>query len=381
MNPLGVTGLSTVDFFFPEGTLSQDDGSLRIDCRSAQFTVRPSAPLRPGGKVEVALPEDLFALAVTLQPGGGGYNSCAALRSVHPTVPIRYLDASLAGSRVQDELDRRSVEARFLGLWQPPRNAVFGCRRSNDKSILKSPLAPTGAAASAEEIEWLLACDAVLVNSAKDRELVTRLASAAARKRLRLYAVLTPSLPSGFLVDAVLPWVHAVIVGVDEAQRVLGVQVQSTPEGELDALRFIAGYTQYANVFLTLGKRGILVSDISTMSIYHVSLRKGIFEQVQVSLASSPWAACGAGDAAAAGVMGYLETGRSLLVGDPPAQPPAVAAAIAGSAAALRWRGYAGSLAPGDFEVRELPYVEERWSDLGGLGTTGYRPAARAAIG
>ena len=287
--------------------------------------------------------------------GGGALNACLALRSISQDFRLRYLDAGVPDPRVAETLRANAIECRTLGLHKVPHNAVFGSRAAGDKWVLKSPLSGGSAAADVDaQIRWLLECDVVLADSLKDRRLMTPLASAAARGRLRLYVVLSPTLSCGYVLDAVVPWASAVVAGVAEIGDALRLRIEPSLEGGLEALHVINDYVQYANVYLTLGKDGVLVSDLATMATYHVSLREQVEESVRAVLASAGSTVCGCGDAASAGVLAYLEGCRTLLSAGPSGLPRSVAAALAGTAAALSRLGFVRSLSPGDFIVREL---------------------------
>ena len=367
---VGVTGLSTLDHVYRSARLSIEEGAFDIDLGGRRFAAPLSAPLGQSRKPEAWVGEDLLERADAVVPGGGALNACLALRSISRDFRLRYLDAGVPNPRVAQTLRASAIECRTLGLHKVPHNAVFGSRAAGNKWVLKSPLAGGSAAANVEaRIRWLLECDAVLADSVKDRRLMTPLASAAARGRLRLYVVLSPTLSCGYMLDAVVPWASAVVAGIDEIGDALRLRIEPSLEGGMEALRIVSDYVQCASVYLTLGKDGLLVSDLATMTIYHVSLRGEVEASVQAALASAGLTVCGCGDAAAAGVLAYLEAGRSLLSGEPRSLPRSVAAAQAGTAAALRRLGFSRSLSPGDFVVREL----------GGPGGAWGRPSGAAA--
>src|SRR5437868_3356729 len=71
-------------------------------------------------------------------------------------------------------------------------------------------------------------------NSVKDVPLARYLADAARSSRVRLYIVVTSSLPLGFLREAVLPVASAVIAGADELAPLAGRPVPRAIEAALD---------------------------------------------------------------------------------------------------------------------------------------------------
>jgi hypothetical protein len=67
---------------------------------------------------------------------------------------------------------------------------------------------------------------------------------------------------------------------------------------------------------------------------------------------------CGVGDAFAGAVAAYLTSPRSVFAGSLAGlASAAVAAAVAGSGAAVRWLGYGGRLAPEDFLSPSLAWA------------------------
>ncbi len=358
---LAATGQAALDHHFRAAKLTTPSDSLaQVDCGPGKFSIPIRRPLSSGGKTVAELPAELFAYAGSVTPGGGALNTIVQARDIDAGVELRYLDAGEPAAPVSALLDELKIETRFLGLRPVPQNAVFGCRAAGDKQILKSPLASPNRLPSDfdDKITWLLQAQAVCANSVKDRMVMTRIASAAAREKVRLYSVMTPSLAPDYLMEAVLPWSTAVISGADEAGVSLGVRFADA----MEAVGAIRGLSQTAFVFVTLGKNGGLVADPSEQAVFHVRLRTAVLDDVQHWLAADPSSTCGCGDSFAAGAMVYLETGLSLLHGHLH-EAPGVAAALSGSATAVARLLYPGAIAPVDFEIHEYPPIPRPYQE------------------
>jgi sugar/nucleoside kinase (ribokinase family) len=309
--------------------------------------------VRPGDKPVIPPDRALLALATRSIPGGGALNSILMARSIDCEAALRFVDAAAEDEAARRRLAAADIETVFLGLHRPADHAVLSC--GNNKLIFKSPLETAGVAPARDVLSQAIKGEALLCNSVKDRLIMTHAAAEAAHRRIRMHAMLTPSLPAEYLTDAVLPWATTVMAGSDDLEKMFGIPVGADPGPMLDAVRWIAERTVYADmVFVTLGENGILAADLPADTIFHVRLRKNAAQAVQSSISESPLRVCGAGDAAAAGIFIFRERGSALMPGLS-GLPPAVAASMAACAAALSRIGLASVLRPPDFDVYEHP--------------------------
>jgi hypothetical protein len=347
---VGVAGLATLDYVLGRAPVEPAGGGLLINARCGSVAVRPLGRLG-AGKLDAVVPAPLLACAEVVR-FGGAFHACAALGSILSGCEIRYLDAGFAEAGLAEALGRRGVQVHCLGLHRAPRNVVV---QSNGAVILREPIVPPACEPAGVDVQldWLLRCEAVLALRLKDRPIMTRLASAAAHRRVRLYAPLSPWLPAGYLAEAVMPWASAVLVNLDEAEEVLGVGVGPGLEGAVAAARLLSGFAQFASIFVSLSAVDVVVADMASMSVYRVRLRNAVAGEVRNLIALDPAGGCGCRSAAAAAILAYLECGRSVLATAPERFPAAVAATAAGIAAAARHAGLSRPIALEDFTVSE----------------------------
>jgi len=168
--------------------------------------------------------------------------------------------------------------------------------------------------------------------------------------------VVTKSLSAEFTLKVVLPAAHVVFASADEIGFLPRWGRGSEPSDPLDALAWLRRHAARATLYLTLGAEGVLVASPVLDDALHVRLVRGPWEQIQEHVRQDSTKLCGAGDAFAAGVTVYLQTGKSLLAGGPPSHAPEVNAALAGCALAVRWIGWEPRLSQGDFWIRSVPW-------------------------
>jgi sugar/nucleoside kinase (ribokinase family) len=180
------------------------------------------------------------------------------------------------------------------------------------------------------------------------------LVAAAADRAIRLYAVLTTSLPADFVADRVLPATHSIFASWDEASWITGLESEQSIECALAHLNWLRETAPQATIFLTMGEEGVLVAGSSSSLIHHVRLDRH-WADVQQLVSQDATRLCGAGDCFAAGASVYLETGATRLAGIASVPSDAVGAALAGCAAAVRWLGSVLGLTARDFDVMEFP--------------------------
>jgi hypothetical protein len=124
---------------------------------------------------------------------------------------------------------------------------------------------------------------------------MTPLAGTAARGRIRLYAMLTPSLEAWYALDAVVPSVRAVMLGLDEAGRTTGIATACTVYGGLRTARVLACVSQRGLVFLTMGEAGMLATDPANDCVRHVRLCERAAARVRALVDRVPESRCGCG--------------------------------------------------------------------------------------
>jgi sugar/nucleoside kinase (ribokinase family) len=309
----------------------------------------------PGAKVTVdVLPPELLAEASEVRYGGGGFNSCSALRVIAPETSVHYLDACHLDDEFRKQFENPMIEFESLELRQIPDSAIVDNRES--KVIFKSPIntwAGELTEAQMAKLAWLSQSEAVLANSVKDTAIMSYLADAVAHQRVRLYVVLTQSLAYDFVHKTVLPSAHALFTSWDQVSHITNSKVEKALHSNLRSLAWLQERAPNSHIFLTMGKLGTLVVGAGQSIAFHLCLKPLLSAEVQV-FAAHPSRVCGCGDAFAAGVLADLEAGQSLLTGERKTLPPEVWAGLAGCAAALHWLGYQHKLCEEDFTIRSF---------------------------
>jgi hypothetical protein len=354
---IGVSGTAVADHFYKPERVSLRDGSYWIASAAGDFRVELDAPVNGNRKPFARFDQALLGHADHKQFGGGGYNSAVEMAGIAPEVDVRYSDSGAENAELEADMTARCISYRSRGLYPTPNNVVTADPQAKDKLVFKSATSPHAIKMPAgDQLPWVSEGGTVLVNSDKHRAWVTALAGAAARGRLNLHVVLTPSLPGDYLMDAVVPHARLIVAGLDELGAALGVAVRNSVEGGVDALRMLAERAQSPVVHLTLGERGVLVANPEDMTVLHVRLAPVRGRAVQARLRDHS-RVCGCGDCYAGAVTLYSVTGRSVFGCGPLHDSPFVSAALAGCAAAVRRLGYEGPLAPGDFRVAVVGYM------------------------
>ncbi len=305
-------------------------------------------PIKAGGKYTAARSfcEEVQKFPKTEQFGGGGYLSAVLLRKISDA-QIYYLDIStpsldtaVPGTSLANKLQSMNIHPYFLGARPVPFNIVLGERA--DKIIIKSPLGNT---TFGEYHPYLVnalinGCQGILFNSLKDHSLVELAVNGAKGKTL--VAVVTNSLDPDFVLERVIPFgvcqfnydEFGYVVNPDH--KVIGdeeTRVESAFEG---IKRIRADYNKKDNVYVTLGRNGVLCADSS--GIHHVRLKEGVLERIQPIVNANPASNCGAGDAHAASVFnGELS------------RLPVTDIAQRACITAVRYLGYDGKLSQADF--------------------------------
>jgi len=350
---IGITGHAAADYGFPHAKLRRSGSTLEI--------VLPSVTLRAtlqgefeGGKATAIMPDDLWGHAADIRYGGGGVQSVCAAKLVAPEIPMLYLDSCAPTGLLQRQLGYPGLQVKFLGVRDVPRNAILGDGRQ--RLILKSPLDGGGRFETEErdKLAWLTQATSVLANSLKDEPVMKHLVEAAKDNTIRLEVVVTKSLDAEFAHEIVLPAAQVVFASADEIGFLVGRTVTCDPSEAIEALAWLRWHAPKATLFLTLGPEGVLVAGPGLDKPQHIRLAEGPWHEVQVHVSQDSTKLCGAGDAFAAGVTVYLQTGKSLLAGGPPWYAPEVNAALAGCALAVRWIGWEPQLHQGDFVIGGL---------------------------
>ncbi len=350
---LGIVGNATVDCYLPQATIKRSNGKVEVKCGAQEYEFHPRESASPGAKVNVAaLPPELLAQGQKTAYGGGAFNSYAAFRLIAPETRVLYFDTCSTDKGLEAQLNSATTEVFFGGLHPIPTSAVLGER--GDKIIFKYPLViGPDMQVSAAYLDRLAGCDAILANSAKDIRLMSHLASRASRSQLRIYVVLTGSLPPDFVNETVLPAASYLFISWDDVMFIGGVHVRKTVDNALHILNCLRDRARAAMIFLTLGSDGVVISQADRATVTHVYLnpQARLSAEMKALVAGHPTHVCGCGDAFAAGAFADLETQQSLLVKKGNDYPQEVRAALSGCAAALRWLGYDGRVSEEEFMV------------------------------
>ena len=287
---------------------------------------------------------EAFRLAGQPRFGGGGYNSTVALRMAEPSAPLRYLDSSVTNADLCETLGHQGVETRFLERHPPVGNLILPC--AGGHVILHSPEAEKAETAPPEvELDWICEAGGVLANGLKDRSLMTRLVSEPAYGAVRLYSVMTGSLPSSYWIRTVMPRARATFLSFDECERVLGLNPRHGMVVALDAVRLMLSFQNEGVAFLTSGIQGVLAGQGD--AIYQVRLKPAASEEVERLLGGRSTRTLGCGDAFAAGAFAAMERAHASQL------PSGIDAAIAGCLSSIRWLGLGLGFAEDDFAVDE----------------------------
>jgi sugar/nucleoside kinase (ribokinase family) len=353
VDSLGIVGNATIDCYLPQAIIKRSNGKVEVKCGAQEYEFHPRESASPGAKVNVAaLPLELLAQGQKTVYGGGAFNSYAAFRLIAPETRMLYFDTCSADKELEAQLKSATTEVFFGGLHPIPTSAVLG--EMSDKIIFKYPLViGQDMEVSAAYLKHLDGCDAILANSAKDIRSMSHLASRASRRQLRLYVVLTGSLPPDFVNERILPAASCIFISWDDVMYIGGVRVRKTVDKALHILNCIRDRARASMIFLTMGSDGVVVAQTDRATATHVYLdpQARLSAEMQALAADHPAHVCGCGDAFAAGAFADLETRQSLLVEEDNNYPRDVRAALSGCAAALRRLGYDGPVSEEEFVV------------------------------
>jgi len=345
---LGVVGHAAVDVLFPHLRFELTGGGVvRVAADGQWFDVRTLEPVR-FCKARAAIPAGLWLHGADRRCGGGGPNSVMGALRGAPGLNIRYLESTQPDDLVKRTLAFPTVAMRSLDLRPTPWNAVLSAE--SEKLILKTELeaAPPFDEGHVDTIQWLSDCPWVLINSPKEDPIVDHLVRRALNDAVRLCLVFTGSPAPGCLWGRALPASGAVVGSWDEIPAVMGWEPCLDLKAALQLNRRVADQARKAMVFITMGAEGVLAAAPAGGAIYHVRLQGDLWRTVQLRVQADPTSLAGVGDAFSGALAAYLVAGRSV-VGPLAGLPLPAAAAIAGSAAALRWLGFGGLLRVSDF--------------------------------
>lgn len=350
---IGITGNAALDGLFPHVTYEVQNRKVIIRTRTQTYVVETEGRLRPGDKIRGSIPKELWSLVGDFRLGGGGPNSCRACKLAHPAVPIRYLEACAPHEYIQRRLDYPGLHTRFLELNEVSMNIVLGT--PSNRAIVKAAPAPAYnfGPEHVSGLDWLAESGFILGNSIRRIEVAEYLTMAAAEGKIVLHVVLTPYLPPDFVTSRWLREANVVYASQDEIGRVMGWEIDPSLAGAVEVVGRLRPLAQRAVIYLTRGDDGVVVSMPDQADCVHVRLGRD-WDQIQAHVARDSTVLCGAGDAFAAGAALWWRTGYSLLGDGSAAHPPAVTAAIAASALAVRWSGWLKTLCGSDFTVRAL---------------------------
>ncbi len=322
-------------------SITFSDGSVR------SFTV----PNVPSKLTLERIPKEFLRNVSASRPGGGAVNSRIAVdlisEEVGEIIEARLLDANRIDGLIETHVPG---PIRYLDLRPCPANYVLGTR--DDKWIFRSQIAEARSLDSRQHelIRWLLTSGTILINGAKDIEVVDYIVKSFDRRWCQLIFMLTPSLPATFL-KRILPAATTIIAAWDELQPLIG-ECPVTIEGMVFAAARLRELTD-AELHLTMGRYGVLSAGVGSWDPIHIRLHQGsdLDIDTQALVRDYPARLCGAGDAFAAGVLASVAFGHSLLT-DGNQLPAHIQNALAGCASALRWIGVLSDFHNDYFAIR-----------------------------
>ncbi len=321
-----------------------------------------SGPIQPGGKytAQTDFSQIVDKVAEHKQPGGGGYNTAVGIRKIIQGVfaeferalreeankryGLYYVDVSTPYQEITDLLRAADIAPHFLCYRQVPTNLILNSahvqgledllrqRERCDKIIIKQGLKKKVDVACLDVLEHedieraINSSSAVLINSLKDEEIAKLIVEKARAVGVPLYAVITTSLNSSFVLREIAPYA-TLIFNYDEFNHVLrgenisknNVNGNENDKASIDecvaGLQFLrAEYCrddQHRDgqhmIYVTLGRNGALCDD--GRNIYHIRLKKEADVSVQEFLLQFDKTTCGAGDNFAAGILFYQQQG------------------------------------------------------------------------
>ena len=347
---VGCIGRAAVDYEFDDVALRVTDSGAWLKSPRGIFQLNNDAPIIPGAKVVVDLPNTLWLAPNRNRLGGGGVNFCRAMNRIAPDLSRRYVDCCAPDRQLVEALAAVGTELKCLGQFAVPMNAVFP--HCADNVILKSRIprpAPVDLAQRCA-LTWLAKSTVVVAQSLSDPEVVEQLAWECGKNKAAFFAAVTKSLPAECITGTLLPSAAAVFCSLSE----ISGPGKSLTEAVEVAL-WLLEHAKNSRVFVTLGKHGVLLVEPGMPAASHVALRPELADLVDAIVASDGRRACGCGDAYSAGCTAHLAVGRTLVNGPAGSLSTTVLAALEGSAAALRWLGFNRTISINDFDVTQLP--------------------------
>lgn len=288
------------------------------------------------------------------KPAGGAVNSRLAMEAIRVRLgkheEIRLLDANAPDPLIQSEVPQ---PIRYLGLRSCPWNYVFGS--GGDKRIGRLPISQAALLQRHQyaDIGWLCEADTILINGAKDRELVAAIAAERKVRDFDIVLTVTPSLPARFQCSTALPVANVVIVAWDELEHLIKGS-PLTIEGAAIGAEKLRRLAPYADVHVTMGKRGVMSLAAGSAEPIHIELDpdSDAAREAEELVRQQPSRLAGAGDAFSGGVTARRAFGWSLLSGVG-VFGSRVDGTFAGCASSLRWVGVTSDL-EGAFGVRHV---------------------------
>lgn len=265
-------------------------------------------PIRYGQKYKLSqgLEEYFDDFSDEQKPGGGGFNNASHLRDLDPALKIMYLSFSKPHNFIKQELEKLGIDYRFLGYHSVQTSLIIGAE--NDRIILTSLL--DGKPILREEHfrivdEAVDKSSAVILNSAKDPDLVIRVTERASGNNVPVYLVATTSLDSDFIFDYVMPRAN-LIIGCEDMLRLNGSSLnQNSKENAEQSLQMLKKIMMDENrksrIYLTMGTYGDAL--LENGLITHIQLYGKPYDCIQETLSKNPAAKNRAGDWLVASVV------------------------------------------------------------------------------
>ncbi|HTD67485.1 MAG TPA: hypothetical protein VK846_13245 [Candidatus Limnocylindria bacterium] len=277
--------------------------ALRVEMSTGCVTLRciGKAPLwGEKGHSEVNLIAFATVPGAQLVPGGGLTHSTKQLAEYHRDrrlgIVIHAIDTSHSNFQVAAELVELGVEYAPLNLAPATVNLVLcDAQIPPQRMVLRSP--PVSSATlegRCSTLDCLLDAEtlSLLINSPKSIDVAAYAVTRAKRQGVRIYTVLTPSLPLPFRIERLLSPDEACVCNLVEfAETVasLGIfcpveEKRSNVAAVAQAISQILRLKVGADICVTLGELGCVAADAITGDVGHICLTYGAREQVRSHL-------------------------------------------------------------------------------------------------
>lgn len=296
-------GTSVLDICLQAKVEPNGSGDLHVDIAGTRFPVRcVGTPPAWGEKGQAAVDLSIFAaLAEARILAGGGLTHSARQLAIYKRdkqldVRIIAIDTNDASSAVAAELAQAGAEYKSLGLAPAAVNLVLTSADIPPRRlVLRSPAVLQSALDDKfMVIDQLLGRDAIslLLNSPKSVEVARYAVVRAKTIGVRIYTVLTQSLPMQFRLERVLSSGEVCVCNLGEFAEIaaaLGVYcpLDETPAHLLalvKAISEIVRATPCGDICVTLGELGCVIVDSTTGSICHVGLTPIARARVRASI-------------------------------------------------------------------------------------------------